>query len=325
MSRSPLVDELLQIQSLDQLKKWQFAHEINETLLKDLIFTIQDLFPADIKAAMRLSEWMIPLSIHHGDPFWKAAAVRVKGIALQRFDERQTSLDYFDEALKMFTELGNEHQMAVTRMNRMNSYYMLSRFDEALADADYATEVFERLHEDEMLGRHLLNVGHIYFRLDRFVENLQILDRAEAIMISAGDSRALCNLYTNRAVALTSLNQAPAAFHYYGLAKHLAAENNMPIVAAQADYNICYLYFLQGQYTKALESIHRVRTQMEECGDRRHAALCNLDQSEIYLELNMHRDAIELADQAYQAFEMLGMRYEMAKAVVFRGIAENHI
>ena len=99
----------------------------------------------------------------------------------------------------------------------------------------------------------------------------------------------------------------------------------MPLLVSQCDYNICYLYFLQGQYTKALEMLNAVRKHMNDCGDRWHSALCNLDQSEIYLELNMHLDAIELAEQAYNGFEALGMTYEMAKAVTYMGIAHNHL
>src|SRR5438874_1487803 len=71
--------------------------------------------------------------------------------------------------------------------------------------------------------------------------------------------------------------------------------------------------------------LNTVRKHMKECGDRWHSALCNLDQSEIYLELNMHRDAIELAQEAFDAFRALGMTYEMAKALVFTGIAHNHL
>src|SRR5207244_10469946 len=141
--------------------------------------------------------------------------------------------------------------------------------------------------------------GHIYFRLDRFAENLEMLDRAEAVLSPLNDSKSLCRLYVNRAVVLTTLNKADEAFKYYALGRQLAAENDMPLIASECDYNICYLYFLQGQYTKALEMLNAVRKHMTECGDHAHLAFCNLDQSEIYLELNMHQDAIELAEDAY--------------------------
>jgi tetratricopeptide (TPR) repeat protein len=194
-----------------------------------------------------------------------------------------------------------------------------------LADSGRVTEMLERAGDERMLARHFVNVGTIYFRLDRFAENLQMLDRAEAILKRVGDVRTLCRVYVNRAVQLTSLNRADEAFNYYGLARGLAAEDNMPLLVSQCDYNICYLHFLQGEYTKALEMLNSVRKHMNDCGDRWHSALCNLDQSEIYLELNMHNDAIELADQAYNSFESLGMSYEMAKALAFKGIAHNHL
>jgi tetratricopeptide (TPR) repeat protein len=285
----------------------------------------QDLLTADPRAALRLAEWMVSIALDLDNPSLKAMALRAKGNALITVDDYHEALDHFEKALKIFRKSGDELEIARTMMNRVVGYLRLSRFDEALADADRVTEMFQKLGDERRLGAHLVNVGNIYFRLDRFNEHLAILERAEEILSRMKDARALCRLHTNRAVVLTGLNRAEEALKSYELARRLAAENDMPLLVSQCDYNICYLYFLQGQYTKALEMLNAVRKHMNECGDRWHSALCNLDQSEIYLELNMHHDAIELADQAYNGFEALGMAYEMAKAVTFKGIAQNHL
>ncbi len=320
-----LVEELERIQTIDELRTWKGSHELSSELVRAIMSRLQDLLTVDARAALRLSEWMISIASELEDPASTALALRGKGSALVTADNYFQGIEYFDKALEIFGEVGDEFEVARTMMNRVVIYLRLSRFDEALADADRVTNMLTRLGDEQLLARHFVNVGTIYFRLDRFAENLEMLDRAEAILTRLNDFKSLCRVYVNRAVQLTGLNQADQAFRYYGSARQLAAGNNMPLLVSQCDYNICYLYFLQGQYTKALEMLNSVRKQMNECGDRWHSALCNLDQSEIYLELNMHQDAIELAEQAFDGFKSLGMAYEMAKAVVFMGIAHNHL
>src|SRR5260370_6198385 len=198
----------------------------------------------------------------------EASALRAKGNALIFVDAYFQSLEYFEEALKLFQDIGDELEIARTMNSRVVTYLKLSRFDEALADAEKVTETFRKLGDERRLAQHLVNVGHIYFRLDRFAENLEMLDRAEEILARLNDSKSLCGVYVNRAVQLTSMNKAAEAFKVYRLARELAAENDMPLVVSQCEYNICYLYFLQGPYTKALERLNAVRKDMSEAGDR---------------------------------------------------------
>src|SRR5439155_508705 len=52
-----------------------------------------------------------------------------------------------------------------------------------------------------------------------------------------------------------------------------------------------------------------------------HLCLCDLTQSEIYLEINMCRDAIRFAEAGYKEFESIQKPIEMAKAVGVMAIA----
>ena len=51
----------------------------------------------------------------------------------------------------------------------------------------------------------------------------------------------------------------------------------------------------------------RRRLKCKKNEDAYHLALCNLDLSELYLELNLSSDAAELAQQGYEGFSKLGM------------------
>ena len=98
----------------------------------------------------------------------------------------------------------------------------------------------------------------------------------------------------------------------------------MPLLVAEADYNIAYLHYLRGEYALAIELYHAARYHCRELDDRYHQALCDLDESEMYLELNLSEDGAELARRALERFRQLGLGYETAKATAFLAIAASH-
>jgi len=99
----------------------------------------------------------------------------------------------------------------------------------------------------------------------------------------------------------------------------------MPLLVTQADYNIAYLYYLRGEYSKAIAMMRATRLNSEKIGDAYHHALCNLDLSELYLELNLSAEAGDLAQQGYEGFHKLGMGYESAKCLAFSAMAASQM
>src|SRR5713101_7928726 len=95
----------------------------------------------------------------------------------------------------------------------------------------------------------------------------------------------------------------------------------MPLLVAQADYNIAYLYYFRGEYSRAIEMLYAARRACEATRDAYHFALCHLDLSDIYLELNLSEEAQEKAHEGLLRFEKLGMGYEAAKTLTNEAIA----
>jgi len=96
---------------------------------------------------------------------------------------------------------------------------------------------------------------------------------------------------------------------------------DLPRLRDQADYNIAYLYYFRGEYNRAIDMLFATRRACEKSGDAYHFALCHLDLSEIYLELNLSEEAREMARQGVLLFQKLGMGYETAKTLANEAIA----
>ena len=95
----------------------------------------------------------------------------------------------------------------------------------------------------------------------------------------------------------------------------------MPRLRDQADYNIAYLYYFRGEYSRAIEMLLATKRACENSGDEYRLALCNLDLSEIYLELNLSEEAREIAHEGFLRFDRLKMTYDAAKALANEAIA----
>src|SRR5260370_33454192 len=63
------------------------------------------------------------------------------------------------------------------------------------------------------------------------------------------------------------------------------------------------------------------RRACETSGDTYRLALCYLDLSDIYLELNLSEEAREMAHEGFVRFDKLGMGYEAAKTLANEAIA----
>src|SRR6202043_2319156 len=125
----------------------------------------------------------------------------------------------------------------------------------------------------------------------------------------------------NMAMCLINLNEFARSLDCYQKARELCARHELPRLRDQADYNIAYLYYFRGEYSRAIDMLLATRRACEVSGDAYHQALCHLDLSEIYLELNLSEEAREMAQEGFQRFEKLGMGYEAAKTLANEAMA----
>jgi CHAT domain-containing protein len=278
---------------------------------------------ADFDSASRLSDWCLHLVIDLNDPVANARANVTKGITLARVNDNINALSYFDAAIRLFEDADDEHSAAKVRVNRVACYRQLGRYDEALRDGEITKQVFTRVGDKQMLARSLNNLGAVFFLLDRFQDWVRTLDQAVRLLQEIGDEKSLAMLYVNRAVAFTSLNRNSEAVESYRLSRELCRKSGQTWLGALSNYNLGYLYYTQGEYTRALNALAETRSVLSL--DPWHISLCDLTQAEIYLEINMYRDGIHFAETAYKGFEALKKPFEMAKAIGVQAVAHSQL
>jgi CHAT domain-containing protein len=247
--------------------------------------------------------------------------LRAKAASVYSLGHYAESIEVWEEARRIYVVNGLDSDAANVQRSMVDALMYLGRYDEALDLGAQAHETFTKYQDTVALARLETNVGNVYHRLDRNAEALECYQRALVAFRAQGDSFAIALTSYNSANIHCNLHEFAAARSCYQLAEDLYRQKGMDLAAAQARYSLGYLDFMTGRYHQAMRTLHEAEVEFDRLGDTRMRALCLLDLAEICLQLNVLQEAADLATRARDRFQELRLRYEEAKAILFRGLA----
>ncbi|HKA00839.1 MAG TPA: CHAT domain-containing tetratricopeptide repeat protein [Candidatus Solibacter sp.] len=282
------------------------------------------LLHVDVQQAERIARAASTIADAIADDPSQAASLRALAHIYYRKRQYKESVDLYEHALEIYERAGDEREAARTLNSSLQSLIYLGRYPEAEQYARRARDIFERLGDKLRLARLDANMGNILYRQDCFEDALSLYERAYQAFLEIGEPQDVAISLKNTATCQISLNNFTEALATYEKARAYCVEHQMPLLVAVADYNIAYLYYLRGEYTRAIELYRAAREDCGTFGDAYRQALCDLDQSEMYLELNLIEEGAHLAERAQKLFRELGMGYEAAKAQTNLAISLSH-
>jgi CHAT domain-containing protein len=307
-------------QLLQAVREW-WKPETVERLYDEVVRLVR----VDLQQAERVARAAAWISAQIGDEGSRAASLRAMGHVFYLKRKYEPALRHYQEALAIYERLGRELDVGRTISGSLHTLIYLGRYDEAFAGAQRAQDIFLQHGDHLHLARLDTNMGNVLHRQDRFEEALERYQRAYTTFARIGDDpQDVAITLQNMATCQISLNQFHEALETYRTVRAHSVSHNLPLLVAHADYNIAYLYYLRGEYTRAMEIYRATREHCHTLGDAYHQGLCDLDQSEMYLELNLSEEGAHLARRAFDTFQQLGVGYETAKAVTNLAIASSH-
>lgn len=282
------------------------------------------LLRVDLHQAERLSQTACWLADQLDDRHCRARSQRAAGHVLALNGKYAEALVCYEAARDLFQQLAQPLDVAITMSGALQTLIYLGYYERAFQWAAAARTVFRRQGDRLRIARLDTNLANVLYRQDRFEEALALYRRAARMFRQHGDAQDVAIALRNMAVCYISLNDFARAEATYRKARAFCLRLGLHLLVAEADYNIAYLFYLRGRYTRAIALYDVARTHCEALGDPYHKALCDLDQSELYLELNLNEEGDRLAQAACAGFEALGMGYETAKALTNMAIASSH-
>jgi CHAT domain-containing protein len=323
ISREELFSELAELGTDAARRKFLLRHKelVCSEGVKQLADLVVEKIRVDTRQALSLADAGLVIARKLRRKEDVALGLRARANALYAGGDNRAAVEHHEMAFKLYESLKSWKEAARTLSSSIQPLILLGEYDRAFLAAERAREIFTELGETRRIASLENNVGNIFHRQDRFEDALTHYERAYKTLSVYEDWERVAVTLHNMAMCLISLNDFPRSLDCYQKSRELSERYGMPLLRDQADYNIAYLYYFRGEYSRAIEMLFATRRACEVTGDAYHVALCYMDLSEIYLELNLSEEARESAGEAFQRFEKLGMGYEAAKTMANEAIA----
>jgi CHAT domain-containing protein len=323
LSEADLASELGALESDADRRRFLARNKslLRSEVVKRLAPLVVDKIRADIGLAMRLAEGTLVIARKLRRKEDVALAMWAKANALYASGDNHGAVNLHEQACKLYESMGIAKEAARTLSSSIQPLILMGEYERAFAASERAREIFTRLGEGRRLASLDNNVGNIFHRQDRFAEAMAHYERAYKALSEFEDWEHVAVTLHNMAMCLINSNEFARSLECYQKARELCVRYDLPRLRDQADYNIAYLYYFRGEYSRAIEMLFAMRRACEASGDAYHLALCHLDLSDIYLELNLSEEAREMAHEGFLRFEKLGMGYEAAKTLANEAIA----
>ncbi len=318
-----LIPELTALAGEETRREFLRRHAgIADPAFVELLCTeVSRLVWADLGQARKLAAAAHFLAEALDDERCRGLADRATANAYHCAGEKDEAQELYELALDRFRRIGEDSEAAVTRSSALLNLAFLGDYGRVARWEEAARETFARLGDRLRLAILDHNFANILYRQDRWEDALERYSRAYKEFVSLHRPQDATICLRNIAVCHISLHNFAAALGVYEKTRSYCQEEGLDRLLLQVDYNIAYLYYLRGEYTRAIQRYREVRAGCAAAGDEYHQALCDLDQAEIFLELNMVDEAAKLAAAAIAGFKSLSLPYELAKALTNSAIA----
>src|ERR1700723_2197584 len=311
-----LYSQLAQLDDEPARRKFLTRHRslLRGEVVERLAQRVVERVRVDTREAVHLAEAAVLIGTKLRNKESLALGLRAKANALYACGNNAAAVEHHEKAVELYELVKNEKEAARTLSSSIQPLILLGEYDKAFKAVDRAREIFTRHNDAWRLARLGINLGNIFHRQDRFDEAIHQYEGAYEGLLPYKDAEGIAVVLSNMAMCLISLNDFPRSLDCYQKAREACERFGMPLLRDQADYNIAYLYYFRGEYSRAIEMLLATRRACEANGDAYHVALCYMDLSEIYLELTLSEEARQRAREGCLRFKKLGMGYEAAKS-----------
>jgi CHAT domain-containing protein len=275
----------------------------------------------DTAAGVNLAQQALQMATEARDDELLVDAWAMMAYTLNANEQWNEAVPYYEQAIRRYETCGETLPAARLHIGYVGALTHLGRYEDALKAAQAAESAFKEMGDQYRLARLYTNIANVYHRLDQHQRSYDYLVTAASVFEELGDRESAAKVYHGLGNALARIDRFDESEEMFSRTCQIALDLGLQEVWAQASYNQAYFLFLRGRYSEALKSFAQLRTHFRKSGSLRHYALCDLDEAEIYLQLNISQDAATLAQSANRQFKQLGMSYEEAKALGFYGVA----
>jgi tetratricopeptide (TPR) repeat protein len=238
----------------------------------------------------------------------------VSGIADLTRGKLESAIGNLDHAAGAFLKLSREQDAAQTRVARLIALALLGRYDEAVQTGEQALKVFKKYGDELAAGKVEKNLGNIVSRQDLHLKAEKYYLSARKRFVNTGEKSEQIMAENGLAITYTHLNDFRRAEKFFAEALRNAQTGNMLLTEAEIEASMGNLALFRGRYDEALRFLELSRRKYEELGMPHQTAVAGLEIADIYRELNLTREALDIYAEVSETFSRLKLQGEEARA-----------
>lgn len=291
-------------------------------LIRSLKAEVDHYKDKDSARALHLSNCALELSKVTDHPEAKPLGLWAYALGLTVNGYFDKALTYFDQARSLYQVRGQEGEAARVAMRQIQALAMTGAFEEAvsLAESTRDTLHYCGYQHDALTVEN--NIGIIYIRLGQFAQAEKVLERALAGFCAAEDEAGKLLVYINLGDVYQKQDKFFRAERCLKWALELAQRLEQPKHVAGITVNLALLYRGMGRHHEALKLLTRVRNLYEGLPAGPDAALAQLEEARIHLDVNLLSEAESIAAELVEVFGLKEMTLEQTEALQVLGLAQ---
>lgn len=269
----------------------------------------------DAAQALRLAQAAQELAEPLGQPTVTARALRSLVQTMAALGQFEHALPLSIQAYQLYEDGGMPLEATRTLLGRTHVLAALGRYAEALAAAEQAREAFKQAGELVLAGIATMNLGNVRQRLDQSKAAETLYREARELFAQGQADNWLAQADFNLGNALMHLDQPAEASVAFARAMVFFEAHGQAIAVAMLQANLGFLELRQCHYPRALQHYQTARDTFRTLNMDNDVVQMDMEVANVYLDLNLLKEAVAAFQSAAETFERIGLQYEAGLAL----------
>ncbi|MBX7054298.1 MAG: CHAT domain-containing protein [Pyrinomonadaceae bacterium] len=226
----------------------------------------------------------------------------------------EKAVDRLDVAIAAFARLGRVVEAARVQVSKLLALAMLSRYDEAVQTGIAAIPILVESGDQLTAGKIEMNLSNIVSRRGKHAEAEGYCASARKRFILAAEPSWQAMAENGLANTYAELNDFDRAARFYEAARSTAVSAGMLVTEAEVEASMGNLALFRGRYGDALRHLELSRRKFEMLDMPHQTAIAELEIADIYAELNLNFEAVEIYRRVCDELRRLKLRAEESRA-----------
>ena len=314
-----LVRQLLEETSAERRSALYAEHQVGLELVEALKAEVDRHKNADGSQALLAGERALEVSEFVSDPLAKPLGFWAVALGLTAQGEFNEALTYFEKARNGYIKLGYPINAARVSMRQVQALAMTGDYQGALHLAENIRNTFSKAKLHHETAQIELSIGVIYSRQARIAEAEEALKRSLASFKEVNNFTGVAQAHVNLGYACQQQDRFHEALEHLQAALEIFRELELTESIAGTLVNLAMLHRREGQANQALKLLSQARAVYNQLESSPDAALAQLEEARVSLDLQLLGEAEALASELVETFAARQMQLEQVEALVVLG------